>query len=82
MDVAPTSANLDISRIENLSIYVNPEFGLCHEDPSFESDSTSLESNHAMSHLIKNPHFPHIFPFPLWDVLVHFIIQKGFLISY
>ena len=46
MDVAPTSANLDISRIESLSISVNPEFGLYHDDPSFESDSTSLESDH------------------------------------
>ena len=48
MDVAPTPAILHISRIENLSIFVNPEFGLCHGDSSFESDSTCLESNHEL----------------------------------
>jgi hypothetical protein len=33
MDVAHTSANLEITRIESLSISVNPVFGLYHEEP-------------------------------------------------
>jgi hypothetical protein len=52
MDVAPISDNIDVSRIESLSISVNPEFGLYHEDPSFESDSRSLESEHDTRYLL------------------------------
>lgn len=36
---------LDISRVENISTYVNPEFGLYTDDPGFDSDESSSEQD-------------------------------------
>ena len=45
MDVALSVANLDISRVESVSTSINAAFGLHNEGPSFESDSSSSDSD-------------------------------------
>ena len=44
MDVASSVANLDIS-VDSVSTSINAAFGLHNEGPSFESDSSSSDSD-------------------------------------
>jgi hypothetical protein len=50
MDVHRPSAsgnqNLEISRTESVYTLINPEFGTYTDDPSFESDTSSSESDY------------------------------------
>ena len=54
-DIASASAHelLNASQTENLSKSLNPEFGMYSEDLSFDSETTSSESDHDGRYFVK-----------------------------